>query len=75
MLLVLLLLTLMLVLYWSTEMISDHIIRSGQLGKRYICIVNARPELRNDENQSYLRYNSQQYSQSSQDWYANGEER
>lgn len=39
--LVLLLLTLMLMLYWSSEVISDHIIRVGQLGKRYIYLLNA----------------------------------
>ena len=39
MFLVLLLPTLMLVLYWSSEMTSDHIIRDGQLGKRYIYYI------------------------------------
>ena len=39
--LVLLLSTLMLVLYWSSEMISDHVIRVGKLGKRYIYLTKA----------------------------------
>ena len=28
--------TLMLVLYWSSELVSDHIISRGHLGKQYI---------------------------------------
>lgn len=39
--LVLFLPTLTLLFYWSSEMISKHIVSGGQLGKRYISLMNA----------------------------------
>ena len=42
MVLALLLPTLTLLFYWSSEMISKHIVSGGQLGKRYISFNECR---------------------------------